>query len=151
MIFDEPTNGLDIMTARSIIEFIRECRDRDKTVIFSTHIMSESKNSATPSASFIRQTSLRRHSCAASRSTSRADLEDIFVKVVAPTMSLRRPTDMSARNIGIVYRKELTEALRDRRTLITMFVLPIIIFSASQRGLRRSYRRANWKGERRKS
>jgi len=35
---------------------------------------------------------------------------------------------MSARNIGIVYRKELTEALRDRRTLITMFVLPLIIF-----------------------
>ena len=41
MIFDEPTNGLDIMTARTIIDFIRECRDRGKTVIFSTHIMSE--------------------------------------------------------------------------------------------------------------
>ena len=41
MIFDEPTIGLDIMTARSIIEFIRECRGRGKTVIFSTHIMSE--------------------------------------------------------------------------------------------------------------
>lgn len=41
MIFDEPTLGLDIMTARTIIEFIRECRDRGKTVIFSTHVMSE--------------------------------------------------------------------------------------------------------------
>src|SRR5499425_1192691 len=41
MIFDEPTLGLDIMTARKIIEFIRECRDRGKTVIFSTHVMSE--------------------------------------------------------------------------------------------------------------
>jgi len=29
------------MTARTIIEFIRECRDRGKTVIFSTHVMSE--------------------------------------------------------------------------------------------------------------
>jgi len=28
MIFDEPTLGLDIMTARTIIEFIRECRER---------------------------------------------------------------------------------------------------------------------------
>src|SRR5712692_10151088 len=27
MIFDEPTNGLDIMTARTITSFIRECRD----------------------------------------------------------------------------------------------------------------------------
>jgi sodium transport system permease protein len=35
---------------------------------------------------------------------------------------------MSMRNVGIVYRKELTEALRDRRTLITMFVVPLIIF-----------------------
>jgi sodium transport system ATP-binding protein len=41
MIFDEPTLGLDIMTARSIISFIRECREHGKTVIFSTHIMSE--------------------------------------------------------------------------------------------------------------
>src|SRR5258707_275576 len=41
MIFDEPTLGLDIMTALTIIEFIRECRDRDKTGIFSTHVMRE--------------------------------------------------------------------------------------------------------------
>src|SRR5258708_22399821 len=41
MIFDEPTLGLDIMTARTILEFIRECRQRRKTVIFSTHVMSE--------------------------------------------------------------------------------------------------------------
>ena len=41
MIFDEPTTGLDVMAARTIIAFIRECRDHGKTVIFSTHIMSE--------------------------------------------------------------------------------------------------------------
>src|SRR5215475_12282565 len=41
MIFDEPTSGLDVMAARSIIAFIKECRDNGKTVIFSTHIMSE--------------------------------------------------------------------------------------------------------------
>jgi sodium transport system ATP-binding protein len=41
MIFDEPTTGLDVMTARTIISFIGDCRDRGKTVIFSTHIMSE--------------------------------------------------------------------------------------------------------------
>lgn len=35
---------------------------------------------------------------------------------------------MSTRNIGIVYRKELTESLRDRRTLITMFIVPLILF-----------------------
>ncbi|MBI2813610.1 MAG: ATP-binding cassette domain-containing protein [Opitutae bacterium] len=41
MIFDEPTLGLDVMTARAIVKFVRDCRDRGKTVIYSTHIMSE--------------------------------------------------------------------------------------------------------------
>ena len=41
MIFDEPTIGLDVMTARTIVSFIRECREQGKTVIFSSHVMSE--------------------------------------------------------------------------------------------------------------
>ena len=41
MIFDEPTLGLDVMTARTIVKFVRQCRDRGKTVIYSTHVMSE--------------------------------------------------------------------------------------------------------------
>jgi len=41
MIFDEPTLGLDIMAARTIVRFVRDCRARGKTVIYSTHIMSE--------------------------------------------------------------------------------------------------------------
>jgi sodium transport system ATP-binding protein len=41
MIFDEPTVGLDVMAARSIAGFIQECRDQGKTVVFSTHVMSE--------------------------------------------------------------------------------------------------------------
>src|SRR6202171_4292718 len=40
----------------------------------------------------------------------------------------RRPTEMSLRNIGIVYRKELTEALRDRRTLISTILVPLFLF-----------------------
>jgi sodium transport system ATP-binding protein len=41
MIFDEPTGGLDVMTARTIMQFIRDCRQKGKTVIVSTHVMSE--------------------------------------------------------------------------------------------------------------
>jgi sodium transport system ATP-binding protein len=41
VIFDEPTVGLDVITARSIIQLIRSCREEGKTVIFSTHIMGE--------------------------------------------------------------------------------------------------------------
>ncbi len=41
VIFDEPTVGLDVITARSIIQLIRHCKEDGKTVIFSTHIMGE--------------------------------------------------------------------------------------------------------------
>ena len=41
LFFDEPTNGLDILSARTITRFIRRCRDDGQTVVFSTHIMSE--------------------------------------------------------------------------------------------------------------
>jgi sodium transport system ATP-binding protein len=41
IIFDEPTLGLDVMAARTIVRFVREVRNRGKTVIYSTHIMSE--------------------------------------------------------------------------------------------------------------
>src|SRR5208282_311497 len=43
MIFDEPTLGLDVMTARTIVQFIRDCRQQGKTVIVSTHVMSEAE------------------------------------------------------------------------------------------------------------
>ena len=41
LIFDEPTSGLDVITADSIIALIRESKQNGKTVIFSSHIMSE--------------------------------------------------------------------------------------------------------------
>jgi len=41
VIFDEPTSGLDVISAASIIQLIRDCKAEGKTVIFSSHIMSE--------------------------------------------------------------------------------------------------------------
>ena len=41
VIFDEPTTGLDVITAANIIQLIRQCKSEGKTVIFSSHIMSE--------------------------------------------------------------------------------------------------------------
>ncbi|TYC03053.1 MAG: ATP-binding cassette domain-containing protein [Kosmotoga sp.] len=40
IVFDEPTNGLDILTARTVTDFIKDFRDQKKTVIISTHVMS---------------------------------------------------------------------------------------------------------------
>ena len=41
VVFDEPTVGLDVVTSRSIIQLIRDCRAQGKTVLFSTHRMGE--------------------------------------------------------------------------------------------------------------
>lgn len=41
LFFDEPTSGLDIMAARTVVRFIRRSKAEGKTVLFSTHIMSE--------------------------------------------------------------------------------------------------------------
>jgi sodium transport system ATP-binding protein len=41
LIFDEPTTSLDVLVARTVTDFIADCRARGKTVILSTHIMSE--------------------------------------------------------------------------------------------------------------
>lgn len=43
MIFDEPTAGLDVMAAREVREFIKACKRSDKSLILSTHIMSEAE------------------------------------------------------------------------------------------------------------
>ena len=41
VIFYEPTSGLDVITAENIIKLISDCKKEGKTVIFSSHIMSE--------------------------------------------------------------------------------------------------------------
>ena len=85
MIFDEPTLGLDVMTARTIVEFIRECRNRGKTVIFSTHVMSEVEKlcdniGIIHDGKLLAEGSLRELRA----KYGEQDLEEIFVKVVGP-------------------------------------------------------------------
>ena len=85
MIFDEPTSGLDVMTARTIIEFIRECRQRGKTVIFSTHVMSEAEKLCDTIGIIQSGKLLAEGSIESLREQyQKQDLEDIFVKIVAP-------------------------------------------------------------------
>jgi len=40
IIFDEPTNGLDILTAKIVTDFLIELKNQGKTIIVSTHIFS---------------------------------------------------------------------------------------------------------------
>ena len=40
IIFDEPTNGLDVLTAKVVTDFLLELKSRGKSIIVSTHIFS---------------------------------------------------------------------------------------------------------------
>ena len=40
IIFDEPTNGLDVLTARTVTDFLLELKAEGKTILVSTHIFS---------------------------------------------------------------------------------------------------------------
>ena len=40
IIFDEPTNGLDVLTAKVVTDFLQELKTQGKTIIVSTHIFS---------------------------------------------------------------------------------------------------------------
>ncbi len=40
IIFDEPTNGLDVLTAKVVTDFLLELKQQGKTIVVSTHIFS---------------------------------------------------------------------------------------------------------------
>lgn len=41
LIFDEPTSGLDVLVARNVLDAIVRLREAGKSIIYSTHIMTE--------------------------------------------------------------------------------------------------------------
>ena len=85
MIFDEPTTGLDVMTARTIISFISDCRERGKAIIFSTHIMSE-VDRLCDHVGIIHDGKLLEESTVPELRAkySKHNIEEIIVKVVGP-------------------------------------------------------------------
>jgi sodium transport system ATP-binding protein len=83
MIFDEPTHGLDVLSSRDIVQFIRDCRAKGKTVIFSSHVMSEVEKLCDRIGIIHNGRLLREGTLPELRAQSNtSDLEDIFVQTV---------------------------------------------------------------------
>ncbi|MGA3180959.1 MAG: ATP-binding cassette domain-containing protein [Verrucomicrobiota bacterium] len=83
MIFDEPTNGLDVLISRTVLNFIRHCRQRGKTVIFSTHVMREAEKLCDTIALIHHGAILAEGTLAQLRERAGAqDLEDVFISIV---------------------------------------------------------------------
>jgi sodium transport system ATP-binding protein len=83
LIFDEPTVGLDVLNALDVQETISELRSEGKTIIFSTHIMSEAERLCDRIAIIHSGRILACDTLAGLRhSTQQHYLEDIFVLYV---------------------------------------------------------------------
>ena len=82
VLLDEPTNGLDVMTTRSLREVIRRLREAGKCVLFSSHVMQEVSH-------LCDEIVIVAHGRVVARGTpaqlleqsGRADLEDAFVRL----------------------------------------------------------------------
>ncbi len=83
VIFDEPTSGLDVISAGGIIDLIRDCKAVGKTVIFSSHIMSEVEKLCDVIGIIHQGRLLAEGSLAQLRLRyGETDLEEIFVRAV---------------------------------------------------------------------
>jgi len=86
IIFDEPTLGLDVMAARTILRFVRDCRARGKTVIYSTHIMSEVEKLCDTIGIIHGGRLLAEGTLADLRARfGETDMEEIFIKAIGAT------------------------------------------------------------------
>jgi len=80
LILDEPTTGLDIVTTRTIVRFIRQCRDQGKCILFSTHIMHEAETLCDRLAFMVRGRITENGTVAEIKGRhGGGDLEEIFV------------------------------------------------------------------------
>jgi sodium transport system ATP-binding protein len=86
LIFDEPTAGLDVIAGRNVLRLIQDLKGKGRTVIFSTHIMTEAERICDEIAIIERGRLLADGPLdeVRGRAASRS-LEDVFVSVVGET------------------------------------------------------------------
>jgi sodium transport system ATP-binding protein len=81
VLLDEPTNGLDVAAARAIRDLIRRIRDEGRSVLFSSHIMSEVEQLCDKLVVIGRGVVLVDGTVAdIRRSTGEQDLEEAFIR-----------------------------------------------------------------------
>ena len=83
MILDEPTVGLDIITARIVTEYVKNFREQGKCIVYSTHIMREAERLCDVIA-IIHQGNLITQGTIEElkRNSSSNDLEEIFFALI---------------------------------------------------------------------
>ena len=88
ILLDEPTNGLDVMSTRTVRDIIRRLRGDGRCVLFSSHVMQEvsalcdsviviAPDAWSPAA----------HPTSCARKQGLANLEDAFVALAGPSIA----------------------------------------------------------------
>jgi len=86
LIFDEPTASLDVLVARTIVEFLELAREEGKSIILSTHVLSEAERLADDVAIINEGRILALGTLA--ELTAAGSLESLFFERVAPGSTL---------------------------------------------------------------
>ncbi|GIV61159.1 MAG: sodium ABC transporter ATP-binding protein [Rhodothermaceae bacterium] len=83
LLFDEPTAGLDLLTAKRVMDYIRLLRGEGKTILFSTHILWEAEKLADTIGVIHRGRLVAEGSLETLRAqTGHTDIEDVFFSLV---------------------------------------------------------------------
>jgi sodium transport system ATP-binding protein len=83
LIFDEPTSGLDVFGAREVLNLVVDLKKKGRTVIFSTHIMTEAERICDEIAIIEKGSILKQGSLATlGAGNGSGSLEDVFIEVV---------------------------------------------------------------------
>ena len=81
LVFDEPTIGLDVIIAKTLLDFIKELRAEGKCIIFSTHIMDEAEKLC-DRIGIIHRGKIYRKGTLAEITNGTGELEDVFFEIV---------------------------------------------------------------------
>lgn len=93
LLFDEPTANLDVMVARAVRDFIARCRGEDRTIVLSTHIITEAERLCDGLAIIVDGAILCTGSVDAIKAQVGVDsLEEAFFRLVDEARRHREPT-----------------------------------------------------------
>jgi ABC-type multidrug transport system ATPase subunit len=127
LILDEPTSGLDVLASRFMRDFVRAERARGKAVLFSTHYLAEAELLCDRIGFLHRGRLLAEGPPSEIRArTGKSTLEEAFLALAQEPGARRRA--VNPRHVFLTFGKELREALRDRRTLAIMILLPLVVY-----------------------
>ncbi len=152
LIFDEATAGLDVLVARALLKTVAELREQGKCVVFSTHIMREAERLCDRIAIMHRGHILAEGSLEELLEIhSEDDLEELFFGLISkhdehlmvtdegilsrprqsgahPRLAAGNAVPMNWSNVKLIFLREVRDQLRDRRTLFTIAVLPLLLY-----------------------